>query len=165
MVEKEYLELDYNLFEKIFMEYYKKLRWYAYKKFRDLDLADDIVQNVMMEIWKSTKNESKVYSLEGWIKTILKFRCIDAYNRKKNIKEIYSDEILENLCEDKIEMFDKAELNEALNKLQEPDRKFVIYNLVYGYKLIEIAKYFGCSSKTITRKIRKSLEILRKELQ
>ncbi len=100
MMEKNYINLDWNLVEKIYSDKVKRLKRIAYKRVNDIEVAEDIVQNTM-----------------------------------------------ESICK-------------RVNK----DKKIVIYKFIYGFNNTEISKIFGCCNQTVTRKIEKSLEIMREKL-
>ena len=46
-MENNYINLDWNLVEKIYIDKSKRLKKIAYKRVNDIEVAEDIVQNTM----------------------------------------------------------------------------------------------------------------------
>lgn len=160
----EYIYMNWNLVERIFLDEQRNLKRIAYKRVYNIENAEDIVQNTMESICRSVYRQNKIYNLKAWIYTILKYRCIDFY-RKTDIVYYCSNDILDNYTIDTV-MDDIEDLNlyNALNILKEQDKRILIYKFIYGLKNNEISKIFGCCDKTIKRKIDKSLSLLRNKL-
>lgn len=95
MMENNYINLDWDLVEKIYIDKAKRLKKIVYKRVNDIEVAEDIVQNTMESICKRVNKDNKIYNLDAWVYTILKYRCIDIFKRK-NIVQYFSNEILEN---------------------------------------------------------------------
>ena len=160
----EYIYMDWNLVERIFIEEKRNLKRIAYKRVYNVENAEDIVQNTMETICTSVYKRNKIYNLKAWIYKILKYRCIDFY--RKNGKVHYcTNDILDNYNIDTV-MDDIENLNlyNALNVLREQDKRILIYKIIYGLKNNEISKIFGCCDRTIQRKVAKSLSLLRNKL-
>lgn len=165
MMENKYIDLDWDLVEKIYIDKEKRLKRIAYKRVNDIEIAEDIVQNTMESICKRVNKNNRIYNLDAWINTILKCRCIDIF-RRKNTMQYYSNDVLENyLLEEEVDTIENMYLYNALNELEKLDRKFIIYKFIYGYNITEISKIFGYCHQTVKRKIDKSLELMRAKLE
>ena len=164
-MENNYIELDWDLVEKIYVDKAKILKRIAYKRVHNIEVAEDIVQNTMESICKIVNKNNRIYNLDAWINTILKYRCIDVY-RKNNSIQYFSNDVIENcLIEEEIDTIENINLYHALKDLEELDMKFIIYKFIYGFNNTEISRIFGCCSQTVTRKINKALEITRNNLR
>lgn len=123
------------------------------------------MQNTMESICKIVNKNNRIYNLDAWINTILKYRCIDVY-RKNNSIQYFSNDVIENcLIDEEIDKIENINLYHALKDLEELDMKFIIYKFIYGFNNTEISRIFGCCSQTVTRKINKALEIMRNKLR
>ncbi len=78
-MENNYINLDWDLVEKIYIDKSKRLKKIAYKRVNDIEVAEDIVQNTMESICKRVNKDNKIYNLDAWVYTILKYRCIDIF--------------------------------------------------------------------------------------
>lgn len=94
--ENNYAELDWVLVEKIYIDKIKILKRIAYRRINNKELVEDVVQNTMELICKRVGKDNKIYNLDAWIYTILKYKCIDIYKRK-NITQYFPDEVLEEI--------------------------------------------------------------------
>ncbi len=82
MMENNYINLDWDLVEKIYIDKSKRLKKIAYKRVNDIEVTEDIVQNTMESICKRVNKDNKIYNLDAWVYTILKYRCIDIFRKK-----------------------------------------------------------------------------------
>ena len=87
------------LVEDLYKKYYKILRTYSYQLHRDKDMAEDIVQDVFVELWKNKED----IVMEENIKSYL-FRSVytKVLNYRKSM-EYTTQEALEHATEDKIQ--------------------------------------------------------------
>ncbi len=164
MENNTYTQLNWNLVEDIYLNKYTHLRKIAYRRVFDVEMAEDIVQDTMESICKSVYKESKIYNIDAWTYTILKYKCIKVYRRKNSIQYFSNDVLEETLIQEELNTIEDINLYIALNELEKTDREIIIYKFIYGFKYNEISKICGYSYKTIKRKIDKSLEILRNKL-
>ena len=142
----------------------KVLKRVAYRKTRSIEEAEEIVQNVMEALCKKALKKDKVQDLEKYIYIILKYKSIDNYRKNSKI-QCCSDEILENyFVSENVDITEKINLYNALQSLDKIGRSMIVYKYFYGYKNIEIARIMGCSDKTVSRKIDKSLKIMKEKI-
>ena len=160
-MENNYINLDWNLVERIYIDKAKRLKRIAYRRVNDVEIAEDIVQNTMESICKRVNKDNKIYNLDAWVNTILKYRCIDIFKRSNTIQYFSSDDLDKYLIEEELNTIENINLYNALNDLDELNRKFIICKFIYGFNNTEISKMFGCCDKTVKRKIDKSLKIMR----
>lgn len=164
-MENIYIKLDWDLVEKIYIDKAKRLKRIAYKRVQNIEVAEDIVQNTMESICKIVNKNNRIYNLDAWVNTILKYRCIDIF-RKNNSMQYFSNDVLENyLIEEEVNTIENINLYHVLNDLEELDMKLIIYKFIYGFNNTEISKIFGCCSQTVARKINKALEVMRNKLR
>ncbi len=164
-MENNYINLNWNLVEKIYSDKAKRLKRIAYRRINDIEIAEDIVQNTMESICKRVNKDNRIYNLDAWVNTILKYRCIDIF-RKSNTIQYFSNDVLEKyLIEEELDTIENMNLYNALNDLEELDRDFIIYKFIYGFNNTEISKIFGCCNQTVKRRIDKSLKIMRNKLR
>ena len=94
-MENNYIKLDWDLVEKIYIDKAKRLKRIAYKRVQNIEVAEDIVQNTMESICKIVNKNNRIYNLDAWVNTILKYRCIDIF-RKNNSIQYFPNDVLEN---------------------------------------------------------------------
>lgn len=62
MMENKYINLDWDLVEKIYIDKEKRLKRIAYKRVNDIEIAEDIVQNTMESICKRVNKNYRLVS-------------------------------------------------------------------------------------------------------
>lgn len=135
--------------------YEKKLHNFVYKKLRSQETAQEIVQDVFIELFDALRNYKRTASLKTYLFTIAQYKAID-FIRKQKIKRIMFSAIppylLERLktilIDDEI---NKRELSQKIEKVfgTMPNDYGLIIRLKYmdGYKIKEIAHKLSLSSK------------------
>jgi len=163
-------------FEKIFQIYFPKLMYYA-TQFQNRDDAEDIVQDVFVELW--AKRDQLKFGNE-----IVSFMYLLVHN--KSLNRIKHQQVIDGyfaLSEIEIKKLDyyspdendtfqnlirkerTSALEIAINELPEKGRKCFELSYVYGIKSKDIANQMDISVRTVEAHIYKSLQILRKKFR
>jgi RNA polymerase sigma-70 factor (ECF subfamily) len=157
-------------FEQLFKAHYKALHAYANMILKDLDLAEEIVQNMFLRFWE----KRELLNVETSIKAYL-YKCVynDSLNYLKHekVKVKYHDFTKHTMSELSESAAAKVELGElqfnlrvALNELPEQCRTIFQMSRFEELKYREIAERLGISIKTVENQMGKALKILRIKL-
>jgi RNA polymerase sigma-70 factor (ECF subfamily) len=157
-------------FEQLFKTHYKALHAYAHMILKDLDLAEEIVQNLFLRFWERRELLSTHASIKAYL-----YKCIynDSMNYLKHekVKSKYQDftkqtaTIYSDAADAKVEMMElQLRLNKALNELPEQCRTIFQLSRFEELKYREIAEQLGVSIKTVENQMGKALKILRIKL-
>lgn len=74
---------NYSLaFEEFFRFYYPRLRKYARYFIRNAEEADDVVQEVFLQLWKDQKRLDPQQNIPSYTFTLLKNKCLDLLRRR-----------------------------------------------------------------------------------
>lgn len=158
---------DKKAYETIFRLFYQPLKLFANKLLKDDLAADDIVQEVFVQLWEKRKSFKDI-ALKPYLYTSVKNRVLNQIRhlqvKQKHIDETKhtSEEFFETK-EDDSEL--KLKIFSSIEKLPEQCKKIFIMNRVHGLKHKEIAEELNISVKTVTNQIGKALKILREELK
>ncbi|MDM5153124.1 sigma-70 family RNA polymerase sigma factor [Bacillus sp. DX1.1] len=161
--------------EELYERYVKLIYSFVFKfTQRNEEKTKEIIQLVFLRLWttKSTYDTSKGEYV-NWLLTITRNICIDYIRKdsKENLNRIWTESLnsdkqfeLEdpsNEIEDKI---NNTEIQEAKNKLSQPQKRLI--DLLYwrGYSLNEIAKMENEPLGTVKNRLHQSLKRLRKYL-
>lgn len=159
-----------RIFEETFRKYYQSLCNYANSILKEMDEAEEVVQNLFLSIWEKRSDLEISISLKSYLYRAVHNHCL---NRIKHLKvreeyqqyavnfydasyESVSQTIMKNELETKIE--------EALKKLPEQCRLIFRMSRFEELKYHEIAEQLELSPKTVENQIGKALKILRVEL-
>lgn len=159
-----------RVFEETFRKYYQSLCNYANSILKEMDEAEEVVQNLFLSIWEKRSDLEINISLKSYLYRAVHNHCL---NRIKHLKvreeyqqyatnfydasyESVSQTVMKNELEQKIE--------EAIKKLPEQCRLIFRMSRFEELKYHEIAEQLELSPKTVENQIGKALKILRVEL-
>ena len=151
-------------FEIFYFRYYKLLFHYTVTRVQNPDIAREINQDIFKRLWQNRKNINAKKSIKDYIFRIANNLVIDHY-RKKQIQNTYfdrSEELPETQSDEDLEF--KAQFNMAMDKLPEDCRTVFTLHYIKRYTFLEIAEMCFVSKKTVEKRIKKAIDILRKQL-
>lgn len=165
MVEKEYITAAQ--FEGIFKKMHQKLFYLAYDIVGDKQVAQDVVSEVFMSLWKSHR-DVVFDKLEGYLCVSVRNKALDWYRRHASVKTIPLDD-MKNMVdggdswESREERIQKIECELA----RMPEKTRLIFDLCYRkrrtYK--EAAEVVGISPEGIKKHLQRALKELRSKLR
>ena len=173
MADSELLERlrrgDTTAFDAIFRTWYGPLVGTAERMLRDRAVAEELVQDVMLELWRRRETLSSEGSAQAYLFQATRNRVL---NHLRHLK-------IEQRSEPELRGGSPAspsadsalaheELNVAVQRAVQalPDRCREVFELsrVHGLKYAEIAKTLGISVKTVEAQMGKALRTLRERL-
>ena len=158
---------DANAFSRIFEHYHSKVFRFCHQFVKSSDLADEIVQEVFIKVWKQ-KNDLDVYkSFGGFLFKVAKNQTID--HLRSQISEISINEsISDNLISNNIQaeeamIYDdlKKIISASVSKMPEQRQRIFRLSREDGLTHKEISAQLGISPNTVKVNIFKSLKELR----
>jgi RNA polymerase sigma-70 factor (ECF subfamily) len=153
-------------FESTFKTYYSPLCNYALKVLKAEDVAEDVVQNLFIQLWENNKLED-VKNIEHFLLKSIKFKCIDYLRSKNTAKEInmetFSDEaeVKPELEESEIEPL----MHYFASKLPAKTRQVFLFSRNEGMTYKEIATEMDISIKTVENQMARALRQMRQILK
>lgn len=147
------------------------LNGFAIQFTKDINTANDLVQDTMLKAVKFFHLFEEGSNLRGWLFTIMKNTYINSFNKEvrtsaliKQVDEITFAQLLwsakRNDSENK---FLRNDIKQAFSYLSEPLYQ-IFTRYVKGYKYQEIADEFGLPIGTVKTRIFEARKILRKKL-
>lgn len=161
---------DLQEFEKLFKLFYKPLCHYANKFLRDMDIAEEIVQEFFYNYWKNRQTMNIQISIKSYMYRAIRNNSLKYLEHLAVVKKYENNYKETNLVEASIDVdsLELEELNEiieaTLNEL--PERCSQIFKLsrFEGLKYNEIAEKLSISVKTVEANMGKALQLFRKNL-
>jgi len=162
---------DIREFEQLFTRHYKPLCQVAFKILKDMDTAEDIVQEFFYSFWKNRESLSLRLSLNAYLYQSVRNNSLHHLGQM-DIREKYSDEI-KNDFKHQIPAEENEvgyqELNKAIQQTLSslPERCSLVFRLnrFEGKKYREIADMLSISIKTVEADMGKALQVFRKSLK
>lgn len=167
---KRYNEGDSGAKEEVFLMFYKTLVWYAYRYIRDKSVAEDLVMDVFLKIYRMKRQFASLDNIKCYLYVSVRNRCNDYLKDEsisaKSIKEsvYFIDEV--ELPKDKHMIH--AETIKAvyieIDKLPTQCRRVVKMRLIDQYSVDEISQELNISVKTVYNQIHLGIKSLRTSL-
>jgi len=152
------------VFEKIYNQYWSKLYLAAYNVLRDRQAAEDIVQEVLVQLWFKRDNAT-VANLGAFLFTAVRYKVFDVI-RSGKIKQNFVLKMAESpLCNDTEEQYREKELKGLLHQriscLPEKCREIFILSRNQQLSTKEIASRLGITPKTVENQLTIAIKRLR----
>ena len=140
-------------FQKIFIQLYPAICYFAKKYLADADGAEDVAQETLMELWNQRSKFRDINQIKAFLYFSAKNKCLNII-KHLHIKEKYQQ--LQISQEHKIPVFEdevvQAEvirnINLAIDSLSDQRKKIIIFGM-QGLKNHEIAKKLNISVNTV----------------
>lgn len=170
---KKSFEEDYRM---LFRRYYAGLSFYASRLVGEDD-AEDIVQDVFMEIWKRKEDIELGEQAQALLYRSVYTRAINLINHRAVVEKHNAEEV--ELMKKKLEFYQpdesevvrriedrelRVEIYRAINALPDKCREVFKLSYLYDMKNKEIADALNISLRTVEAHMYKALKILRGRL-
>lgn len=168
---EEYKKGGTAAFETLYKKYASKMKWVAFRYVNDSFLAEDILQEAFVKVFKKIETYTNTGSFEGWLRRTVVNTAINYYNSIKKENErmaefgasVENENSSESIEEE--ENYTLQELMDAVNLL--PDGYKVVFNLyaIDQYSHKEIAGALNISEGTSKSQLFKARSFLKKILK
>jgi len=158
----------------LFFRYNKSLLFFALK-FVGREIAEDILQETFLDIWKSRKNIKITKSVSGYLFSIVKNKCfkfLKIEQAKTNYKENYSLKLKEqelrffiNSEMSLLEFDTKDRIQKVISQLPQKCKEVFCENRFEGFSYQKIAEKHHISVKAVEKQISKALKLFREEFK
>ena len=155
-------------FDSLFESHYARLCNYAYTMVNSFDVAEDLVQDVFVNIWTRRKKIVIQSTINAYLYKCVYNACLD-HQKKNRLQHIFAKfkqdgDILS--LHDSIQDFELPErVDRAIEELPVQCRKIFKMSRQKGFKYHEIAKALNISENTVDTQIRRALKRLREQLK
>lgn len=151
-----------EIFEKTYLKYWEKLNAFSYKMTQDRNLAQNIVQDVFVDLWERRKVVN-IVSIESYLFRAVKNQVFKHYQNNEFDKTIIEDTFEEYI----IDSFSSLEpeiinlLYTLLETLPEKRKEVLLLNKMQGLSIDQIAEELNISKQTVKNQISVALKELR----
>lgn len=155
-------------YEIIFRQYYQSLCFYANTWLKDMDAAEEVVQNTFVKLWEKRESLKPEVSLKAYLyKAVynaslneikhqkVKDKYINMQNQEEPTDHIRQEQSLKDL---------ERRIKESLERLPEQCRLVFQLSRFENLKYREIAEVLNISVKTVENHMGKALRLMRQNL-
>lgn len=155
-----------EIFEKTYTDYWQKLNAFSYTMTQDKDLAQNIVQDVFIDLWER-KDDLNINAIEPYLFRAVKNQIFKYYQNNRFDKTImedkFEDYIIDNFQSIDSEVMDL--LYSLLDKLPEKRKEVLLMYKFQDMSIDQIADELGISKQTVKNQISSALKQLREGLK
>ena len=155
-----------EIFEQTYTEYWKKLNAFSYTMTQDKDLAQNIVQDVFIDLWER-KDDLNINAIEPYLFRAVKNQVFKHYQNNRFDKTIMEDQfedyVIDNFASIDPELMDS--LYSLLDKLPEKRKEVLLMYKFQDMSIDQIADELGISKQTVKNQISSALKQLREGLK
>ncbi|MEL7119644.1 MAG: RNA polymerase sigma-70 factor [Bacteroidota bacterium] len=157
-----------KIFRQIYDEYHHKVYFFAYKRLKDKQIAEDLVQSVFLKIWEHQTALKQGKINEAFLLATARNLLIDMHRKKvfdtvsltiQSDAQDMSEEENDISTEDKMKY-----VQSAIEELPERRRRIFLLSRQQGLTYKEIAEEMSISPKTVENQISRALKSLRHKL-
>ncbi|UCH13112.1 MAG: RNA polymerase sigma-70 factor [Bacteroidales bacterium] len=158
-------------FETLFREFFRPLTIFAIQYVKDQDIAEDIVQDLFLNLYEKKESLKIQVSVHNYLYTSVLNRCLK-YLEYKRVRVEHNPDVQNSLNSKQVDPLELVSLFEFENKyvqvlesLSPKCREVFEMSRMDGKKNNEIAEELKISKRTVETHISNALRILRKRLK
>lgn len=146
---------DRQAFELLFNDYGERIFRYAHRLISDVTKAEEVTNDVMLEVWKTAARFEGRSKVSTWILGIARHLALNAVRRKTldtvdmdDAPEIADQDLTTGALEHDRDVL-KESLADALGRLSTDHRDVIELTYFHGLTYTEIAEVVGCPENTV----------------
>lgn len=164
-------EKDVKAWKSVYVSYYAALCAYANRLIKDVVVSEDLVQEVLCNVWRSDRKFEQVGDFTFYLYRavynqammhIRSLKCKEQHLRQmlRECQEEFSEEVFaDTVCEELL-----RQLYRYINELPEDRRKIMLLS-IKGFSGQEIADQLGITIHTVKTQKNRSFKFLREKLK
>jgi len=168
MTELPYLLSSEERFSDFFSSNYRAACLIALRYVKDVDLAEDLVQDVFVAFWENSQNLGPVSNLKNYFFTAIKNHAINLIQRNKSntislaslFIDISEDENADHFADEEL----AVKICQAIDELPTACRKIFLLAYQNNFTYQQIADQLNISKNTVKTQIRIAYKQLRDKL-
>ena len=146
---------DRHAFEQLFKEYGERVFRYAHRLISDVTKAEEVTNDVMLEVWKNAAKFEGRSKVSTWILGITRHLALNSVRRKQlttvDVDTVpgVADELQTTAAQEQDRDKIKAGLRSALTGLSQDHRDVIELTFFHGCTYQEIGHIVGCPENTV----------------
>lgn len=157
---------DEHAFEQIVAAYSSRLRYYLLKLLGCRDVAEDVLQDVWLDVYRGIRRLRDPSAFRAWLYRIARDRAYRVLRSTRPQRQLIEHEDLATSHEDADFTEDDAEqVHKALDKLSPEHREILLFRFIDDLSYSEIATATRCSVGTVKSRIHYAKQMLRRAIE
>lgn len=130
--------------------------------FKNTFIVNEIVNDVLIKIWKKSKNPTAIDNPEGWI-YVITANCARSLLRKR--RDLPLKESIEDKKDGIQEFIDLDSFYFLINGLSKVEQQIIIHRCVSNYTFEEIAEILGKKTSTVSSIFYRSMDKIKEKIK
>lgn len=150
-------------FDTIYHTLKKPIGIYVFAKVKRVHDAQDIMQNIMLALFKAIKNGNDIANLEDYTYQIARSELSRFYKTQIEVHEIIDDIVedeTENLHEDTLNAVSEALIWKHIKKMEHITQVALVLKYKYNLSYNAMAKQLNVSASTLKYKVAQAIQSL-----
>ena len=158
---------DEAAFGEIVERYQPRLRYYLHKMLHEGHTAEDVLQEVWLDVFRALSRLADVGAFRAWLYRIARDRALRELRKRRPIVQPLEevDMVDEGAEEANFDAEDVARINAGLDKLAAEHREVLALRYVEDMSYEEIARVVGCQIGTVRSRLHYAKRALRAVLE
>jgi RNA polymerase sigma-70 factor (ECF subfamily) len=158
---------DERAFEEIVSTYGPRLRYYLLKQLGSPEAADDVLQEVWLDVYRGVVRLRRPDAFRAWIYRIARDRAFRALRRARVPCQLADEAVLAaaEVGDDSFAAEDARRVHAALDRLSPLHRDVLLLRFIEDLPYDDIAQITGCPPGTVKSRIHHAKRLLRQELE
>ena len=160
---------DVFAFEELYKSYYNQLHRFAWRFVKDVQGAEDIIQDVFVKMWLSREKLNFSSNIKSYLYTAVKNKALDNL-KHLSVENQYSDNFknleksVPSTDHDVIEKDLFMEYHKAIDELPDQCRRVFTMRRYSNLTNLEVAQILDISINTVKTQMQRAYSFLRKRL-
>ncbi|HEY0271565.1 MAG TPA: sigma-70 family RNA polymerase sigma factor [Chitinophaga sp.] len=159
---------DRDAYNEIYNRYWKKMLLVAWNHSRNDALAQDMVQEVFIDLWEKRQNQD-IQHLPAFLATAVKYQVFKHYRREQRRSKLAQERYtLDEAGQDEARLearFLQDLIHGIMEEMPEKCRLVFHYSRILGLSNHEIAAQTAVTKKTVENTLNRALRIIRGQLK
>jgi RNA polymerase sigma factor (sigma-70 family) len=151
-------------FKTIFEEHKKHVYAISLSILRDVELAEDVLQEVFIKLFQQLKHQ-EISNIRAWLIRVSRNTALDLYRKNQREKTGFDSQYFERMDDLAGDPAEKLVLTQYLQLLDREERQIIILKEISGMKHKEIAKIMEMPLGTVLWKYSRALKKMRKGIE
>jgi RNA polymerase sigma-70 factor (ECF subfamily) len=159
---------DESAFEELVSAYGPRLRYYLLKQLGSPDAADDVLQEVWLDVYRGIVRLRRPDAFRAWIYRIAKDRAFRALRRSRvhrRLADEAEDPAAPEADDDGFSAEDARRVHAALDRLSPSHRDVLLLRFLEDLPYDDIAQITGCPPGTVKSRIHHAKRLLRQAME
>ncbi len=153
-------------YKQMFKQYYEQLVYFSYRYVKDVQIAEDIIQDVFVNIWNKRETLDFSLNFKSYLFSAVKNHSLMHINKSRKFEHVSLKLVTEKSENNPDTIVECEELEKTLNKIitELPEKRRAIFCMSRFDKLTysEIAAALNISVNTVETQMSRSLKYIRK---